>query len=172
MKSLWPVFHDPSYKPSSVERLSLHWQANLRMLRRPRDIVLFTLISFVPLLLLVGFQTLFPNLYSVSISQANPTRDVAPLLLAALVTMLAFLVLQHFAFLLAINLTYLHHVRSVLLDRGVPLCVRCAHLLPPQTPEAACPECGATPPSATMSDSNRKASIDDPTVMDSEDSPR
>ena len=63
MNVLWPVFHDPSYRPSLAERLDFHWKANLRMLRQPRDIVLFSLISFAPLLLLVSFMRLFPDLF-------------------------------------------------------------------------------------------------------------
>ncbi len=153
MNILWPVFHDPSYKPSLAERLAFHWQANLRMLRRPRDVVLFCVISFAPLLLLIGVQTIFPGLYSVSITQANPSPNMAPLMFTALVTLLVFLVLQHFAFMLAINLTYLHHVRSALLDRGIPLCPRCAQLLPPDTPDAGCPECGHPASLATMNGS-------------------
>ena len=30
MNVLWPVFHDPSYRPALAERLTLHWKANLR----------------------------------------------------------------------------------------------------------------------------------------------
>lgn len=156
MNLLWPVFHDPSYKPSLSERLAFHWQANLRMLRRPRDVVLFCVISFAPLLLLVGFQTLFPGLYSVSSTPANPIPNMAPLMFTTLVTFVVFLVLQHLAFMLAINLTYLHHVRSALLDRGIPLCPRCAQLLPPHTPAAACPECGHPASLATMTDSESR----------------
>ena len=173
MNHLWPVFHDPAFKPSTRERLAFHWQANLRMLRRPWDMILFTLISLAPLLLLIGFQALFPSLYTVSSTGgANPTMDMRPLMFTTLVTFVVFLVLQHLAFVLAMNLTYTHHVHSVLRDRGIPLCPKCAQLLPPQTPGASCPECGATPPSATMYGSARTASIDDPVVRDSEECPR
>ena len=172
MNHIWPVFHDPAYKPSPRERLAFHWHANLRMLRRPWDMVLFTLISFSPLALLMCFQALFPDLYRVVSTPTNPTPDIAPMMFTTLVTFMVFLVIQHFAFMLALNLTYVHHVHSVLRDRGVPLCPRCGQLLPPHTPEASCPECGATPSSATMSDSDRTASISDPTVRDSEDPPR
>lgn len=142
MNVLWPVFHDPSYRPSLAERLDFHWKANLRMLRQPRDIALFSLISFAPLLLLVSFMRLFPDLFRAVSTPTNPVPDMAPLLFTTLLTFVVFLVLQHFAFVLAMNLTYVHHVRTVLLDRGVPLCPRCAQLLPPHTPTAACPECG------------------------------
>jgi len=173
MNHLWPVFHDPSYKPSLRERLSFHWQANIRMLRHPRDMVVFTLISFAPLLLLIGFQTLFPGLYTAtSTTGPNPTIDMGPLMFTTLVTFLVFLVLQHIAFVLAMNLTYVPHVRAELCDRGVPVCPRCANRLPPHAPEAACPECGATRSSATMSDSDRTASISDPGVLNSEDPSR
>ncbi|MCP4014417.1 MAG: hypothetical protein GY728_15045 [Phycisphaeraceae bacterium] len=150
MNVLWPVFHDPSYRPSLAERLTFHWKANLRMLRQPRDIVLFSLISFAPLVLLVFFMRLFPDLFKAVSTPANPVPNMAPLLFTTLATFVVFLVLQHFAFVLAMNLTYVHHVRTVLLDRGVPLCPRCAQLLPPHTPAAACPECGHAASLATM----------------------
>ena len=173
MNHLWPVFHDPAYQPSLRERLSFHWQANLRMLRCPRDMVLFTLISFAPLALLYGFMTLFPGLYTAtSTGGANPTIDMAPLMFTTVVTFMVFLVLQHLAFVLAMNLTYIHHVRAELGARGVPVCPRCANLLPPHTPGAACPECGATRQSATMPDSDRMGSSNDPEVHDSEVSSR
>ena len=173
MNHLWPVFHDPAYQPSLQERLSFHWQANLRMLRSPRDMVLFTLISFAPLALLFGFMTLFPGLYTAtSTGGANPTIDMAPLMFTTVVTFMVFLVLQHIAFVLAMNLTYVHHVREELHDRGVPVCVRCANLLPPHTPGATCPECGATQLSATMSDSDQPASVNEPEVHELEGPPR
>lgn len=153
MNVLWPVFHDPSYRPSLAARLDFHWKANLRMLRRPRDIVLFSLISFAPLLLLVSFMRLFPDLFRAVSTPTNPVPDMAPLLFTTLLTFVVFLVLQHVAFVVAINLTYVPHVRSVLRDRGVPLCRRCAQLLPPHAPDSACPECGHTESLATMNDS-------------------
>ena len=156
MNLLWPVFHDPSYKPSLSERLGFHWQANLRMLRHPKDIALFSLISFAPLLLLVSFMRLFPDLFRAVSTPTNPVPNMAPLLFTTLVTFVVFLVLQHLAFVLAINLTYLDHVRSALLDRGIPLCPRCAQLLPPDTPDAGCPECGHSPSLATMNDSGSR----------------
>ena len=106
MNVLWPVFHDPSYRPSLAERLDFHWKANLRMLRQPRDIVLFSLISFAPLLLLVSFMRLFPDLFRAVSTPTNPVPDMAPLLFTTLLTFVVFLVLQHFAFVLAMNLTY------------------------------------------------------------------
>ena len=173
MNHLWPVFHDPSYQPSLRERLDFHWAANLRMLRSPWDVVLFTLISFTPLLLLIGFQTLFPGLYTAtSTTGPNPTMDVGPLMFTTLVTFVVFLVLQHVAFVLAMNLTYVHHVHAVFRGRGMPLCPECAQLLPPHAPGASCPECGAGLLSATMSDSGRQESIDDAPAPHSEDPPR
>jgi hypothetical protein len=78
---------------------------------------------------------------------------MAPLLFTTLLTFVVFLVLQHVAFVVAINLTYVPHVRSVLRDRGIPLCPRCAQLLPPDTPDAGCPECGHPASLATMNGS-------------------
>ena len=172
MNHLWPVFHDPAYQPSRRERYSFHWAANLRMLRSPRDIALFMAISLLPLLVLVGFQELFPGLYVVTAGPTNPAPNMAPLIFAGLVTFLVYMVLQHLAFVLAINLTYVHHVHAVLRDRGIPVCPACSNLLDPGTPGAACPECGDTGSSATMRDSDRTASIDDPAAHDSEDPSR
>lgn len=173
MNHIWPVFHDPAYRPSLRERLDFHWAANLRMLRRPRDIVLFTVISFTPLLLLIGFQTLFPGLYTATLTAGpNPTMDVGPLMFTTLVTFVVFLVLQHVAFVLAMNLTYVHHVHAVFRDRGMPLCPKCAQLLPPHTPGASCPECGEPRSSATMSDLSRSRSNDDPSASQLEDPTR
>ena len=156
MNVLWPVFHDPSYRPALAERLTFHWKANLRMLRHPKDIVLFSLISFAPLLLLVSFMRLFPELFRAVSTPMNPVPNMAPLLFTTLVTFVAVLVLQHLAFVVAITLPYVSHVRSALLDRGVPLCRRCAQLLPPHAPDSACPECGHPASLATMKDSESR----------------
>ena len=164
MNPLWPVFHDPAYQPALRERLAFHWQANLLMLRRPRDIVLFTVISFLPLVFLIGFQMLFPSLYEVSLDTANPSPDLARLVFTTLVTFMVFLIIQHFAFVAALNLTYVHHVRTALRRRGIPLCPRCAQLLPPHAPGSSCPECGAMESSARMNDSGRVTSNDDAAV--------
>ena len=172
MNLIWPVFHDPSYKPSLRDRFIFHWQANLRMLRKPRDIILFNLISFAPLALVVTVQVAFPGLFSVTYVPGSPVPDLTPVIFTMMVTFLVALVLQHLAFVLALNLTYVPHVREVLRDRGVPVCLQCAHLKPPLAPGSGCPECGAGQLSATMSDSSRRTSNDDDAAPDSEDPPR
>lgn len=166
MNLTWPKFHDSSFRPTLRERWRFHWRANLRMLRRPRDLVLFNLISFAPLLLLLGFMWLFPGLYESS------SGDLSALLLTTVATAAFFFALQHVAFVVAMNLTYVPHVHAVLRDQGIPVCGRCGHRLPPTTPGAACPECGHTGASATMCDSVGVSSTFDAPDRTLEDSQR
>jgi ribosomal protein L40E len=56
----------------------------------------------------------------------------------------AYLLLQHLAFVKAIDRTYLPHVRRALCDRGLRVCLRCGHRLGPAA--VRCPECGAAEP--------------------------
>ena len=143
---LWPRYHDPAYRPSLRELVSIHWRANLRMLRVPRDLVLFTVISILPVLGLFAATELFPTFFS-----GAPDEIVVRLVAICLL----FLPLQHVAFMIAMDLTYTPHVRAAIRDRGVPVCLRCGHLLPPDAPDVACSECGATGSSATIRDSGR-----------------
>ena len=166
MNLTWPKFHDSSFRPTLRERWRFHWQANLRMLRRPRDLVLFNLISFAPLLLLMAFMWLFPGLYESS------TGDFSALVLTTMAMATFFLALQHVAFVVAMNLTYVPHVHAVLRDQGIPVCARCGHRLPPATPGATCPECGETGTSATMYDSVGVPSTFDVPDRSSEDAQR
>jgi hypothetical protein len=166
MNLTWPRFHDSSFRPSLREQWDIHWRANLRMLRRPWDLVFFNLISFSPLLLLMGLMWLFPDLFEGS----GP--DLSALLLTTVVTAAIFFTLQHVAFVVAMNLTYVPHVHAVLRDRGVPVCGRCGHRLPPATPKAACSECGHTDASATMCDSPGVSSMVDAPDRALEDSQR
>ncbi|MDA0295845.1 MAG: hypothetical protein O3A31_07665 [Planctomycetota bacterium] len=143
MNPIWPCFHDPAYRPTHLERLDIHWKANLRMLRFPRDLGLFTVISLIPLLLLLLVAEWFPGPFqSGTATPRAPWVELESIVPAFVLLVLVFLVLQHLAFVTAMNLTYLHHVRAVLRDRGIPLCEQCGQLLSPDRPESACPECG------------------------------
>ena len=140
MNLLWPNFHDPSYRPGFRERMSIHWLANLRMLRHPRDIAVFTVISFFPLVALLLLVQVVPRVF------------VHGALIGVIAFAAIFLLLQHLAFVLAIKLTYVHHVQAVLYRRGIPVCRRCGQLLAPDRPESACPECGYRPLATTLTD--------------------
>lgn len=154
---LWPRFHDPSFKPGFRENLSIHWAANLLMLRHPRDMVVFTIVSFIPVAAYATFVAAFPDLFS---ANALVQADVNQLLLVSLATLLVWGIAQHIAFVQAMEMTYVPHVRTALRDRGIPVCLRCGHLLPPKTPNAACSECGDPGSSATIDDSGRAAATD------------
>jgi hypothetical protein len=156
MNLLRPVFHDRAFRPGLREMIAIHWRANLRMLRHPRDIAIFTVISMLPVLGLLGLAELFPAfLGSGPATPGNPMIELQSLLLRVIAVAVVFLALQHVAFMIAMDLTYIPHVRAAIRDRGVPLCPRCGHLLPPDAPDAACSECGATGSSATIRDSGR-----------------
>jgi hypothetical protein len=156
---LWPRYHDPSYRPTLRELVSIHWRANLRMLRVPRDLVVFTVISILPVLGLFAATELFPTFFS-----GAPDEILVRLVAICLL----FFPVQHVAFMIAMDLTYTPHVRAAIRERGVPVCLRCGHLLPPNAPDASCPECGATGSSATIRDSGRgeptEASPADPSM--------
>ncbi len=136
----WPRFHDPAYAPPLREQLALHWQANVLMLRSPKAIVLFCVISGWPVLALVlawwtmGF-----------LDENNPILSRGTVgIAAALGSFVVFLVLQHMAFVSAMHRTYGPFVRRALCGRGTPVCLACGHLLTPNggLNGLACPECG------------------------------
>ncbi len=139
----WPVFHDASYAPGWREQLAVHWRANLLMLASPRAVLGFCLLSGWPVLLLIGSWWLLRLLDE---SQQLAGGSVAVLATMA-ATLLAFLVVQHLAFVVAMNRTYGPFVRRAMNERGTPVCPACGHLLPPQrsagTPHSLCSECGA-----------------------------
>ena len=149
MNLFWPEFHDPSYRPGFRDRMSIHWSANLRMLRHPRDMVVFTVISFLPLALLLLFVEAFPGFLATDAM----APDLQSVLLRVIAVAVVLLGLQHLAFVVAMNLTYVGHVRSVLRDRGIPVCEQCGQRLGPSSEGTACPECGHPASLATMSDS-------------------
>lgn len=147
MMRLWPRFHDPSLRLTHRERWRVHWRANLLMLRRPKDVLMFTAWSMSPVILLFALVEGFPSLFTVD---AMDSRGVLRLLLVVLVTMAGFFVVQHLVFVAAMQRTYVPHVRAALAERGKPVCSSCGQLMPPATPGARCPECGFDRASATM----------------------
>ncbi|MBL9147823.1 MAG: hypothetical protein JNM94_03935 [Phycisphaerae bacterium] len=135
----WPSFHDPSFAPPLREQLSLHWKANLGMLRSPRAIASFCVLSLLPTLVLVA---------GILVVEAT-TKDLAGILsttgglVAALVVGAAYLLVQHVTFVVAMNRSYGPFVRSAMRNRGIRVCERCGHLLPPSGLPSTCGECGA-----------------------------
>jgi len=133
----WPRFHDPAWQPRWRELLATHWEANLAMLRSPGAVTGFLAIGFLPLGLLVAAWWALGFLDADDPVLARGPQAVA----IALASFAAFAVLQHLAFVQAMNLTYGPFVRRAIDRRGTPACLRCGQLLGPD-PGPACPECG------------------------------
>jgi hypothetical protein len=98
MSLLWPQLHEPSFKPGLAELTRLHWRANMIMLRRPRACVGFTAISLVPLAALLAW------LAAAGWFDDRITALVRPAFLIP--TGIAFLALQHIAFVVAFERSY------------------------------------------------------------------
>jgi hypothetical protein len=132
-----PRFFDESYRPTFREQVALHWQANLLMLRSPRAVLGFCVISLLPVAALALFWWVMGWL-----DPADPLlargREAA---VVAAVTFLGFLLLQHLAFVQAMERTYIPFVREAMRCRGVPVCLACGQRL--ALGQADCPECGA-----------------------------
>lgn len=116
------------------ELARLHWRANMIMLRRPRACIEFTAVSLVPLAALVAW-----------LAAAGWFDDrIASLVRPAFLipTGLAFLVLQHMAFVVAFDRSYAPSFRRAMTERGQPTCEACGQLLGHSI--ARCTECGAS----------------------------
>ena len=99
MNLIWPCFYDSEYRPTQLERLVIHWKANLRMLRFPRDIGLFTVISLIPMICLLWFAEWFPGLFgSGPATPGAPLTELQTLAPVLLLIAVGFLALQHLAF--------------------------------------------------------------------------
>ena len=139
MNLIWPKFHDRDYRPGQLFMMRIHFLANLSMLRSLRDTGLFMLISFIPVTGLLLILSVFPLTF-------DATTGVSGSILALiLLGLLAFYLVQHVAFMIAMDLTYIPHVRNAIRRQGVPLCQRCGQLL--HADDATCPECGVGSPS-------------------------
>ncbi|MEE2681362.1 MAG: hypothetical protein VX641_03215 [Planctomycetota bacterium] len=143
MNLIWPKFHDPDYRPGMLAMLRIHWVANLAMLRSPRDVGVFMLISFVPVAVLLLGLAFFP----LSLDPTPGTSGSIVILLA--LGVLVFYLVQHVAFMIAIELTYTPHVRWAIRGCGTPICQQCGQLL--HGDDAPCPECGGGSPDASRS---------------------
>jgi hypothetical protein len=133
----WPRFHDPAWRPLPRELLATHWEANLAMLRSPAAVGGFLAIAFLPLVGLLAAWWWLGFLDAEDPALARGAATVGILL----ATLVPFAIVQHLAFVQAMNLTYGPFVRRAIDRRGTPTCLRCGQLLGPD-PGPACPECG------------------------------
>lgn len=129
----WPRFHDPSLRLSLREQVALHVEANVRMLRDWRACWTFTWISLLPVPLLLALPYLIVHGWD-----GHPAASLA----VAGLAFLAYMLLQHVAFAVAMRRTYVRFVRRSLASLGHPACTECGHPLGPKPP-ASCPECGS-----------------------------
>ena len=122
------------------QQFVVHFWANWEMLKQLRDLAVSTAVALVPsatfALALVWLRP-FRRGGLLDLSRADLA---APLLMGACVTV-AWLAVQHLFFVYAMQRWYAPYVRREITRRGIPMCVRCGHRLPPVAP-AACPECG------------------------------
>lgn len=139
----WPRFHDAAYRPTVGEAFAMHWRANMMMLRSPRAMVAFLVVSLWPVVVLLAAWWLLGFL-----DENNPflTQSSVGLVTAA-ATFGGFLLLQHVAFSQALVGSYAPFVRRALRERGTPVCVGCGQLLGSAaagdgTEPTRCPECG------------------------------
>ena len=134
MNLIWPRFHDRDFRPGRLEMTHIHVRANVSMLRSVRDTGLFLLISFVPVGVLLLILSVFPLTFDVSGGVSGS------IIILVLLGLLVFYLVQHVAFMIAMELTYIPHVRNAIRQRGVPICQQCGQLL--HSDSVTCPECG------------------------------
>lgn len=139
----WYRFHDGDLRLSWRAQARLHWRANLAMLRTPRAVIGFTVVSLVPCVAWIVAAELLARL---AIARPGGGRGLltgdarldAYLLLAPL-----YLLAQHVAFMHAMARWYVPFVRRALPGMGHPVCVACGHLTVDGAGSGRCPECGA-----------------------------
>ena len=134
MNLIWPKFHDADYRPNLKTNVRMHFRANMAMLRSGRDTGLFLLISLLPIGVVLILLHFFP--ITISVAGGLSTGIIIMLLLGLIV----FYLFQHFAFMIAIEKTYVSHVRRAIRLEGVPICIGCGQLL--HAEDVDCPECG------------------------------
>ena len=136
---LWMRLNEP-VGLSLREQLSVHFWANWLMLRQFRDLAISTAFALIP-----------SGAFALLLWVARPLRrggpldagryDLSTVILIVACVIAAWLATQHFFFVYAMQRWYAPFVRREIARRGIPMCERCGHRLPPVTP-AACPECG------------------------------
>lgn len=131
---LWMRLHEP-IRMSLGQRLRIHLWANLRMLQRPGVLLISSAVSIVP-------TVLFSLAVVVFVGRVDPRRAGSlPWELGLVAAIALWLASQHLFFVYAMQRWYAPFVRREFARRGVPMCDRCGHRLPPGMLEA-CPECG------------------------------
>lgn len=133
--SWWPRWFAPELRLSFREQLAVHWRANLLMLRSPAAVLGFcgwSLLPLLPLLLAAGAAGWLGGEPRGLATSAG--RTITLLVLAG------YLLLQHLAFVQAIDRTYLPFVRRALVARGRAVCLACGQ--PLHAGASRCPECG------------------------------
>jgi len=145
---LWMRLNEP-VGLSLRAQLLVHFWANWRMLVQFRDLAVSTAFALLP-----------SAAFALVLWGARPLRRGGPLdagrydlwsvILIVACVIAAWLVTQHFFFVYAMQRWYAPFVRREIARRGIPMCERCGHRLPPRAP-AACPECGAPLPEAQES---------------------
>jgi len=171
---MWYRFHDEHLHLDVRRTMRLHWVANRRMLTRIAPTVTFIGVSVIPAMAWVATSLIVARLFPVTPGTWTLLGD--RLIDALLIGLVPYLLLQHIAFMVAIEATYAPIVREVLTEMGLPVCPGCGHRLDPArvgpvragmtrlgqarsgqgwvgAPDAvegtSCPECGAVfPPTA------------------------
>jgi len=133
----WPQWFSPDLRLPFREQLAVHWRANLLMLRSPAAILGFCAWSLLPLvpLLAASFAAGWIS------GEPRGLADASGWTLT-LLAVLVYLLLQHLAFVRAIDRTYLPFVRRALVARGRPVCLACGQ--PLHAAGVRCPECGGS----------------------------
>lgn len=135
---LWMRLHEPVRMPF-MDRLRIHLWANIRMLGRPGVLLLSSAVAVLP----SGVFCVAMLLALDGIGSRRLGTTASLLALGGAVAV--WLAVQHLFFVYSMQRWYAPFVRREFARRGVPMCDRCGHRLPPSTPEA-CPECGGTVP--------------------------
>lgn len=145
---LWMRMHEPAGL-SLRQQFIVHFWANWEMLKRPRDLAISSLFALIPSGTLAALLWLARPARRDSVLYALASHTSLIMLVLGGVV-LAWLAAQHLFFVYSMQRWYAPFVRREMTRRGVPMCERCGHRLPPARP-AACPECGVGLPGAQES---------------------
>lgn len=136
LSNWWPQWFPDGVRLPFREQLAVHVRANVLMLRAPRAVLEFCVWSLLPLgpLLLVAWAAGWIGGEPRGLESSWGLATFAGVVLS-------YLLLQHLAFVKAIDRTYLPYVRQALCERGLKVCLRCGHRLIDRLER--CAECGA-----------------------------
>ena len=135
---LWMRLHEPVRLPLA-DRLRIHLWANIRMLARPGVLLLSSAVAVLP-------SAVFCLAMLLALDWIGSRRlGTTASLLALAGAVAVWLAVQHLFFVYSMQRWYAPFVRREFARRGMPMCERCGHRLPP-SPTATCPECGEAVP--------------------------